>query len=241
MGALSCHPRNSYMKKLLFFIPFFLSLTGFAQIRLELMGGFNDVNLSTIGRLPFSANHFPEGEYVPISSFHAGAATAITLGKQWVLEPGLLYFGNGAHLNAAYLNPGIASFVNETIHLYYLRLPVNVLYKIVTAGSFHVFAGAGLYVARGIRGNEKGQELDEGPIQFPTRTINDKVKFGGQPSFLGTYLTATPYEVGYTILAGIGWKDFQLRPSISNGFIKVFPGSDKLWNGAATVSLVYQL
>jgi hypothetical protein len=229
------------MKKLLFFIPFFLSLTGFAQIRVELMGGYNDVNLSNIGRLPFSANHFPEGEYVPISSFHAGAAMTIALGKKWALEPGLLYFGTGAHLNAAYLNPGIASFFDVNIHLYYLRLPVNVLYKIVTAGPFHVFAGAGLYVARGIWGNEKGQVLAEGAMQYPPETMNEKVRFGSQPSPDGTYLAATPYDVGYTILAGIGWKDFQLRPSISNGFIKVFPGSDKLWNSAAIVSLVYQL
>jgi Outer membrane protein beta-barrel domain len=228
------------MKKLLFFMPLLLSLTGFTQIRLELMGGYNDVNLSNIGRLPFSANHFPQGEYVPISSFHAGAATAIALGKKWVLEPGLLYFGNGAHLNAAYLNPGISSFVNATIHLYYLRLPVNVLYKIVTAGPFHFFAGAGLYVARGIWGNEKGGGLEEGPVQYPPEVIDSKVKFGAQPSFSGTYLTATPYDFGYTILAGIGWKDFQLRPSISNGFIKVFPGSDKVWNSAVAISLVYQ-
>ena len=229
------------MKKLLFFIPFFLSLTGFAQIRLELMGGYNDVNLSKMGRPPFSANHFPQGEYVPITSFHAGAVTTIALGKKWALEPGLLYFGNGAHLNAAYLNPGISSYINETIHLYYLRLPVNVLYKIVTAGPFHLFAGAGLYVARGIGGNEKGTILAEGAVQFPPETINDKVRFGSQPSSDGTYLAATPYDFGYTILAGIGWKDLQLRPSISNGFIKVFPESDKVWNSAATVSLVYQL
>ena len=228
------------MKKLLFFIPFLSSLTGLAQIRLELMGGYNDVNLSTIGRLPFSTNHFPEGEYVPISSFHVGAATEIALGKKWTLEPGLLYFGNGAHMNAAYLYPAVASFFNVDIHLYYLRLPVNVLYKILTTGSFRVFAGAGLYVARGIRGNEKGAVLTEGYIQS-SQEINDKAKFGGQPSSDGTYLTATPYDFGYTILAGIGWKDFQLRPSISNGFIKVFPGSDKVWNSAAAVSLVYQL
>ena len=228
------------MKKSLFFIPLFLSLTGLAQIRLELMGGYNDVNLSNIGRLPFSANHFSEGEYVPISSFHAGAAMAIALSKKWTLEPGLLYFGNGAHLNAAYLDPGGASYFDVNIHLYYLRLPVNVLYKIVTAGSFHVFAGAGLYVARGIRGNEKGQVGSEGFLPFTTETINDKVKYGGPASSDGTYLTATPYDVGYTILAGIGWKKIQLRPSISNGFIKVFPGSDKVYNSAMTVSLVYQ-
>jgi hypothetical protein len=229
------------MKKLLFLIPFLSSLTGLAQIRLELMGGYNDVNLTTIGRLPFSTNHFPEGEYVPISSFHAGAGAEIPLGKKWVLEPGLLYFGNGAHMNAAYLYPGISSFVNVDIHLYYLRLPVNVLYKIVTAGPFHVFAGAGLYVARGIRGNEKGTILAEGAVQFPLEAINDKVKYGGPPSSDGTYLVATPYDVGYTILAGIGWKDFQLRPSITNGFIKVFQRSDKVWNSAAAISLVYQL
>jgi hypothetical protein len=228
------------MKKLLFLIPFLSSLTGFAQIRLEFMGGYNDVNLSTVGRLPFSTNHFWAGEYVPISSFHAGVAADIALGKKWAVEPGLLYFGNGAHLNAAYLTPGISSFINADIHLYYLRLPVNVLYKIVTAGPFHVFAGAGLYVARGIRGNEKGTVLAEG-YTHSSQAINEKVKFGGQPSSDGTYQTATPYDVGYTILAGIGWKDFQLRPSISNGFIKVFPGSDKVWNSAAAVSLVYQL
>jgi hypothetical protein len=230
------------MKKFLILIPFLSSLTGLAQIRLEFMGGYNDVNLSTVGRLPFSTNHFWAGEYVPMSSFHAGVATAIPLGKKWTLEPGLLYFGNGAHMNAAYLNPGISSTVNADIHLYYLRLPVNVLYTIVRAGSFRVFAGAGLYAARGIWGNEKGTVLAEGAVQFPPEAINDKVKFNGHPNFENN-LTAEPYDVGYNVVAGIGWKDFQLRPSISNGFLKVFPESynDKSRNSAAAISLVYQL
>jgi hypothetical protein len=229
------------MKKLLILIPFLSSLTGLAQIRLELMGGYNDVNLSTVGRLPFSTNHFWAGEYVPISSFHAGVVTAIPLGKKWTLEPGLLYFGNGAHMNAAYLNPGISSFLDVNIHLYYLRLPVNVLYNIVKTRSFHVFAGAGLYAARGIRGNEKGTVIEEGYMTFPQQGVNNKVNFSGQPAFEND-LSAKPYDVGYNVLAGIGWKVFQLRASISNGLITVFPGSNnKLWNSAAAVSLAYQL
>lgn len=86
------------MKKSLFFMFFSLSLTGFAQIRLELMGGFNDVNLSTLGRLPFSANHFSEGEYVPITSFHAGAATTIALGKKWFRSRGQIKYGTARRL-----------------------------------------------------------------------------------------------------------------------------------------------
>jgi hypothetical protein len=229
------------MKKLLFFMPCFLCLTGFAQIRLELMGGYNDVNVGSTGRLPFSAYHFPGGEYVPVSSFHAGAGVEVDLGKKWFLEPALLYFGNGTHERLAYLNPGYAGMLDVKIHLYYLRLPVNVWYKIVTARSFYVFAGAGLYAARGIRGNEKGVTDSYGPVVTPYQPVDTKVRFGN-PSPSDTEPTVKPYDAGYTILAGIGWKDLQVRPSISNGLIKGFPGIYANYaNSSFAVSLVYRL
>jgi hypothetical protein len=241
IGRIALSSWKLHMKKLLFFMPCFLCLTGFAQIRLELMGGYNDVNLASIGRLPFSAYHFPGGEYVPISSFHAGAGAEIDLGKKWFLEPALLYFGNGAHQNSFSLNPGISFGLDASFHLYYLRLPVNVWYKIVTTGSIYIFAGAGLYAARGIRGNEKGIAYTESAGRSPNEPVDSKVRFG-DPSPSDTEPTVKPYDAGYTILAGIGWKDLQVRPSISNGLIKGFQGTYTNYaNSSFAVSLVYRL
>ncbi len=151
-----------------------------------------------------------------------------------------MYFGNGAHENLAELNPGFAYIGDVNIHLYYLRLPVNLWYKIVTVRSFYVFAGAGLYAARGISGNEKGAVATYGPIPTNEQPVDNKIRFGDRSSDQ-TEPTARRYDAGYTILAGIGWKDLQLRPSISNGLSKGFPGMyANLANSSFAVSLAYQ-
>jgi hypothetical protein len=239
-----CQLINCNLKKFLFFIPCFLSLGVLAQIKLGLVGGYNYVNLSDIGRLPFGSYHFLGGYHVPISSFHAGVAMVIPLSKKWSLEPALLYFGNGTHEHSQPLTPGFLNVLEVNIHVYYLRLPVNLLYKIAMAGSWHVFAGCGLYVARGVWGNQRGQEysyLIRGG-RSPNKVVDNSVRFSNQPSS-GSATTISTYDIGYSILAGIGWKNLQLRPSISNGLIKVFSqwSDPKSANCTASVSLVYIL
>jgi hypothetical protein len=229
------------LKKLILAALFFCTLTGFGQIKLEVLAGYNDVNLSNRGRLPFGRYSVRGDDYSPINSFHAGAGTEIALGKRWSLEPALVYFGSGAHLNSNSLTPGITFFSDVSINVYYLRLPVNLLYQIATAGSFHVFAGAGLYVSRGIWGKEKGISYTEGAFQSANQVVDSHVRFDGQGS-LGTGIAVNPYDFGYTLLAGIEWKQFKLAPSISNGLIKVYPGSgSNVYNCAFSVALTYKI
>jgi hypothetical protein len=233
-----------HMKKCLFFIPCFLALSGLAQIKLEFVGGYNYVNLSDIGSLPFWAYRYLGGDHAPISSFHVGAAMEIPFSKKWVIEPALLYFGTGTHEHSQSSTPDLSTVVDVNIHLYYLRLPVNLLYKIPLAGPWQIFVGCGLYVARGVWGNQTGQEyayLISGG-RSPNETVDNTVSFNNQPPS-ATAATIAPYDVGYSILAGIGWKNLQLRPSISNGLIKVFSrwSDPKSANCIASISMVYRL
>jgi hypothetical protein len=224
------------MKKLIFCALLFSFKTSFAQIKLEALAGYNDVNLSNMGRLPFKDYQY----YSSINSFQVGAAVEMPLGRKWFLEPALLYFGNGTHISEQSLNPGIDWDINVTERLYYLRIPVNFIYKTHIGQSFQVFAGVGLYFARGLWGKETGQIITEG-ASTSSQTVNNSVKFRTGTSSDWTNPSFNPYDLGYTILAGIEWGQFKLTSSISNGLIKTYSGYNyDLWNSTFSVYLTYQ-
>ncbi len=200
------------MKKLIFCALLFSFTTGFTQIKLEVLAGYNNVNLSNLGKLPFKDYQY----YSSINSFQVGAGVEIPIGGKWYLEPALLYYGNGTHISEQSLNPGISWDVNVTERLYYLRIPVNFIYKTHINQSFKVFAGVGLYFARGLWGNENGEIITEG-ASTSSQSVNNSIKFSKGISTDWTDPTFNPYDLGYTILAGIEWKQFKLTSSISNG------------------------
>jgi hypothetical protein len=218
-------------------------MSGFAQIKLEVLGGYNEVNLSNIGRLPFKDYVNPSIDYTtysPVNSFLVGLGVEIPLSSRWFLEPALLYFGNGSHISGNSLNPGIETGIDLDISLYYLHIPVSILYKTDLIKSVKVFAGAGLYFARGLWGTEKGQFITEGG-GILIQTVDTSIRFRTGTSSYPSYTTFNPYDLGYTILAGIEWKQFKLSSSISNGLIKAYSGyNDDLWNSSFSLSLTYQ-
>jgi hypothetical protein len=231
------------LKKIIFCALWFSFTTSFAQIKPEVYIGYNLTNQSNIGNPPFKDyNHSSTGygTYSSINSFLVGAGVEVPLGKKWFLEPAILYFGNGTHISEQTLNPGIDWYLNVNIRLYYLRIPVNFVYETDLVKSVHVFAGAGLYFARGIWGKENGQLITEGGF-ISTQTLDKNVKFSSGTSSSLTEPSFNPYDLGYTILAGIEWKKFKLTSSISNGLIKACSGYNyNLWNSAFSVYLTYQ-
>jgi hypothetical protein len=49
-----------------------------------------------------------------------------------------------------------------------------------------------------------------------------------------------PWDFGYTVLAGVRWKQFRLWPDLSNGLVKAFEGSGyNLKNHVFSISLSY--
>ena len=227
------------MKGLIFCTLSLLSIGCAAQIRFKVLAGYNDASLPEIG-----GGYDGWDQNSSANSFHAGVAAEIPLGKNWFLEPALLYFGNGAHIVNNNVNPGGGRSTEEfTLRLYYLRLPVNLLYKIKLGRSFHVIAGAGLYVSRGLWGTQKGYDSPTyNGNAFrppPVQVIDNNIKFTND--IYPSNLTFNPYDFGYSFLAGLEWKHLQLIPAISNGLIKAYTGSGyNLKNSAFSISLAYK-
>ncbi len=217
--------------------------SSFGQINLEAFVGYNDVNLSNIGRLPFKNYEHNSGislQYSSINSFHVGLGTEIPIGKKIFLEPALLYFGNGSHISGQTYNPGPDWYLDVTIRLYYLYIPVNFIYKTNLFKAVQVFGGAGLYFSRGLWAKENGQLITEGG-GITSQNLNNNIKFQNGVSAEWTNPTFSPYDLGYNILGGIEWEQFQLTSSISNGLIKAYSGYDyNLWNSAFSVYLTYK-
>ncbi len=215
----------------------------FGQVGLEVLAGYNDVNLSNRGMLPFKNYEHNSGIsllYSSINSFQVGAGVEIPLGKKWCIEPALLYFGNGSHISGQTLNPGIDWDLVVNVRLYSLRIPVNIIYKAELVKAVHFFAGAGLYFSRGLWGKEIGQLITEdGGIS--SQSVDNNVKFLKGTSANWTNPSFNPYDFGYNILAGIEWKRFKLTSSISNGLIEAYTGYNyNLWNSAFSVYLTYK-
>ncbi len=223
---------------------FLFSFTrSFGQVSLKVLVGYNDVNLSNIGMLPFKNYENNSGislQYSSINSFHVGLGTEIPIGKKIFLEPSLLYYGNGSHISGQTYNPGPDWYLDVDIRLYYLHIPVNFIYKTELIRGIHVFAGAGLYFSRGIWGKENGQLITKGD-GISSQNINNSTKFQNGISTDWTNPTFNPYDLGYNVLGGIEWKQFQLTSSISNGLIKAYTGYNyNLWNSAFSVCLTYK-
>ena len=231
---------NSDMKKLIFCALLFSFTTSFAQVRLGAIIGCNDVNLSNIGMPPFKDYQYYSSIYSSINSFMVGAGAEIPLGRKWFFEPALLYFGNGTHISEKASNPGIEFNMEVNIHLYYLHIPVSILYKTDLVKSVKVFGGAGLYFARGLWGTEKGQFVTEGG-GILIQAVDTSIKFRTGTSSSWPHPTFNPYDLGYTILTGIEWKQFKLTTSISNGLIKAYSGYNfNMWNSTFSVCLTYK-
>jgi hypothetical protein len=219
-----------------------LSLSGPAQIKFGVQAGYNDVNLSKFG--PFKNEGGPEDHYSSVNSFHAGVLTEIPLSQHWSLAPALLYYGNGARITSSLASPGGNFYEDAAIRIYYLRLPVNMIYTIKAGRLFHAFIGAGFYVARGLSGTSKGYSLFSNVGVTGREPVDIKIDFtnsGPPPSSSGT-LQINPYDAGYSFLAGLEWQKFQLIPSVSEGFLNAYTGYDyNLRNLSFSVSLTYRL
>lgn len=206
-----------------------------------IQAGFNSVK--------FLEPKFNSNVYSPVNAFQTGLETEISLSKSLSLQTSLLCFENGSAYSISY-GPD-AGGANTMIKIYYLRLPVNIIYKIKLGKQLNVLAGAGIYAARGLWGNEKGSWLGAFNGIIPhSGTVDNKVVFRNNPGSLIVYdttkITAVKlYDIGYNLLAGFEWKNFQLTASFTNGLTCIFPNSDmrnsvlKFKNHSFGVSLAY--
>jgi hypothetical protein len=230
------------MKKLLICILCFASVRGFAQFRLGVQGSLSSINVwQTDGYTGVPANEFTW----QLNSFQAGLVAEYDLGYSGVvLQPALMYAGNGAHLgqNQGFVPVGNynVGYSDTKLQYYSLRLPLNILYMYRVSPKVKVFGGLGPYVAYTLSGTEKGHSqgytVTNGSFAYETMPIDNKVKISTDPSaaYAGTSNVA-PIDIGMDILLGFQYRKLQVSASWNRGFSRMYHTSyvnlgNQFWN-----------
>jgi hypothetical protein len=204
------------MKNVMFVLLCLTAVKSFSQIKFGIQGGYDLVNYKAVN----SANASARTTTSSINSFNASFISEIQISQQIFLQPALGYVGAGTQKYQTYNALGSSS--NTRLKAYYARLPLNVVYKINCSNALKVFAGTGLYVAKGINGTEKGTGVG-GDLTYFEYPINNKIVFSNDESDAKTNTTIVkPFDVGYNFVAGLQWKRFQLTANYSHGFSRVF-------------------
>lgn len=128
---------------------------------------------------------------------------------------------------------------NTTTKLMYLQAPFNAGVNVKVYRDFGVIASAGLYIAYGISGTDKGSLQDISG----TSTVNRKVTFTNNASNDINKTSIRPFDNGYNLSAGITYKSVMLKANYSLGTGNVSPTSSSIryQNEVLNVSLGYTI
>jgi hypothetical protein len=235
----SCLLSNHTMKKIFFAFVCFVATDSFSQTKIGFEGGFNSASFAQSGE---SFLNGYRSSSAAVGTFHVGIVSEIPLSKKIFLQPGLLYFGNGTHIIEQGSDSGYKASAHTTIQLYYLRFPVNVVYKIKLNNNLNFLAGAGLYIAKGLSGTIKGNGEGTSPFAGPfAYSFKDKVEFSNADSSSSQNNTIVKsFDAGFGILAGFGCKIFQLTAKYSRSFSEIYSdGGYNYRNAAFECTLAY--
>ena len=217
------------MKKLLICILCFTSVQSFAQFRLGVQGSFSSINFwQSDAHEGLSANELT----MQLNSFQAGIVAEYDLGYSGVvIQPALLYAGNGSHLVQAQDLPQIGDYqVGQTdtkLQFYSLRLPLNILYAYRVSPKVKVFGGLGPYIAYTLSGTEKGHStgytISGSNYVYQTIPIDNKVKISTNGSSAASGISnVAPIDIGMDILLGAQYKKLQISASWNRGFSRMY-------------------
>src|SRR5579863_6767002 len=135
------------MKKTLLISFMFFTMRAYSQtISGGISAGINYTNLPGPGTLFFSSSY----SYIP--GFRVGGLMDIGF-KAFSIQPGVFYSTSGGQGrdNIYDQNGKIVDYINNKMVLDYIKIPINLLYKI-KAGSGSVFIGGGGYAAIAVSG-----------------------------------------------------------------------------------------
>jgi len=218
---------------------FFFAKQGYSQLKFGVEGGYNAARFAPSGATPVGDNAI---SWSSVNAFAAGITSEIPLTRKMMLQPALLFFGNGTYLGDQSTLPGYYSSSRTTIRLYYLRLPVSVVDRIKLDNHLYFVAGAGVYAAKGISGRAKGS--DEGMSAYSTPfayTFDKKVDFSNGISLSPQSTTfIKPFDFGWQLQGGLEWTGVELTATYSRGFSSIYSENGYHYKNAAfAISLGY--
>ncbi len=190
-----------------------------AQSGVQLKAGLNLANISVNenGRVD-EANR--------LNSFAIGLVADIKLGGPLYFQPGILYTGKGSKTERG--TQGSNGYFRQTFKPYYIELPANFVVKAPVGGGAQLFAGAGPYLAIGIRGstNTTGQTL-----LGATYNLENKIEFSNDdPSTLNEeegagFGIVKRFDYGLNAIAGVEGKSIVLSVGYGVGLAKLQSGA----------------
>ena len=150
-----------------------------------------------------------------LTTFNAGAFVDINFGN-FSIQPALNYTGEGGTESldsptAYYPGEPSSSSSEAKVHLYYLQLPVNLVYHIpVAIGNFYF--GAGPYVAEGLSGK----------TTYTNSSESQKINFGSADA------DVRPTQFGADAIVGFKLKNgFLINANYNLGLSNDLPSSEK--------------
>ncbi len=167
--------------------------------------------------------------------FNAGVNAEIPIAPDFFFQPGLLFSTKGAKEKTEILGTTITS----SIHLSYLELPLNLVYKPLL-GNGHLILGFGPYVGYGIAGKAK--------IEGADNSFESDIDFKNETSIADNNYVIRPLDAGANLFFGYEFANrlsFQLNTQL--GLINIQPdysgvdmGDAKMTNTGFGLSLGYR-
>jgi|GEM_PF-1313767 len=173
-------------KQFLFFASMLCISFAYAQFNIGIKGGW------TLSSFRESKNQYQGVSHNAVdasSHVHIGLVGDWKLAKHLWLQPQLLYTVKGTGLDAGSFGGTWSPYIDSTLRLSYVELPVNLVYKIKKK-HFSIFFGAGGYMAMG---------------------LSSKLTIDGKKKNTGSYKNnqLKPFDAGISATAG-----FQLNNGI---------------------------
>jgi hypothetical protein len=190
-----------------------------AQSGIQIRAGFNKANITV------NANGRVNRSDV-LNSYQIGFFSDIRIGGPVYLQPGIIYTGKGSKVQRDIV--GANGFYRQTFNPYYIELPLTFVAKVPIANVVNVFAGAGPYIAIGVRGDV----TTEGTTLLGAGyKISKDVSFSGDdPSTFNEEEGAgfgiiKRFDYGFNGTAGIEVKSFVFSVNYGYGLAKLQSGT----------------
>lgn len=190
---------------------FFLTATGFSQVRIAPKVGLNIANYS-----------MSEGDPKSIVSFHAGVVGDYSFGNLY-LQSGLLFSQKGYKVSESILvgNVDVKTTVNT------LELPVNLGYAYDLGGA-KLFGYAGPYFGYAINGKSKGTVSGLGD----SNSESEDLVFGSGDGEMRRF------ELGWNLGVGVEFNKFQVSAQFGRSFTNLVNSYD-VKNQVFGISVAY--
>lgn len=197
-----------------------LSAAASAQSGTQIKAGLNLANVSVTndGRVE-DANQ--------LTTFHIGLVGDVPLGSIFYFQPGLLFTGKGAKTQSG--DATTNNYSKATTNPFYLEVPANFVIKAPISGGTKLFVGAGPYLAAGISGKTKIENVR--PILGSSK-VERNIEFSDDDPTTLDYEEGAGFGIlrrfdyGFNGMAGIEGRNMVLGVNYGLGMAKLQSGAN---------------